>query len=256
MKTLAICHRKGGVGKTTTAVNMSAVLAERGQRVLLIDLDSQRNASLHLGVRLPKDSPSPAYKVLAKGKALADECMRTPFGFDLLPCTDDLVDASEKMTRAIGGQGRLVLREALQEADGKWDTVIIDCPPDLGMITTAAMIAAQGLIIPMIMHKLPYEGLLEILEVVTVLRKYDNPALKIEAVFATIMDDNTILAATVRDRVEQLLGVTMLPLRIRRNNALAEASEAERPVTHYKPDCNGAFDYRALVTQFQAMGVA
>lgn len=255
MKVLAIAHRKGGVGKTTTAVNLAAILAET-QRVLLLDLDTQRNASLHLGVRLDVRESSPAYRVLAMAKSLVAEAVQTPFGFDLLAAHGDIEEAVDKMRRAIGGRGRMVVREALEEIPkDRWDVVIIDCPPNVGDITNAALIASNSVLVPMAMQPLPYEGLLDLMDLIDTVKKYDNPGLRVAGVFATLTDDSTTLYDVVKARVEQLFGEGMLPVRIRRNIALAEAAEAAKPVTHHKQDCNGAQDYRALAAHLRDTGV-
>jgi chromosome partitioning protein len=256
INTIAVANRKGGVGKTTTAVNVASVLGET-QRVLLVDLDTQKNASLAVGVRLDPKEHSPVFKVLT-GEAEMHECYHsTEFGFDLLPASADLASAIDQLRGAIGGRGRFILREAIAEVPaGRWDTIILDCPPAVGDVTDAALIAAQSVLIPMVLQKLPFEGLAELIEQITTIRKYYNPKLKLGGVFSTLIDDNTRLAAVTRGKVEDLLETEMMAQRVRRNNALAEAQEAGKPVFYTNPTCNGAKDYRALVGELLARKVA
>lgn len=265
MNVIAIANRKGGVGKTTTAVNVASELAARGQRVVIVDLDTQRNASIHLGVRHDPPLPSPVFRMLILGEAL--EKVVEPMswsagnervGFDLVAAGKDLDDAADKMRRAIGGQGHFVLREAIEEAapNSRWDTVILDCPPSVGDVSSAALVAADWVLIPMVMQTLPFEGLTEVMELIQIVQKRTNPKLKVAGVFATLIDDNTKLSAVVRGKIEDQWPDAVLPVRVRRNNALAEAAERGMPVMFHNPDCNGVHDYRALVGELLARGVA
>lgn len=256
--TVAIANRKGGVGKTTTAVNAADVLTRfhlPEGRVLLIDLDTQRNASLCCGTRLDAGFPSPAYRVLVEGAALSDLAVRTRFGFDLLASHSDLDEAASEIRGAFTGRGQYVLREAIAEAGDRWDVILLDTPPNIGDVTTAALVAADYVVIPLPMQRLPYEGMLEVLGVIESVRAEHNPALKLGGVFATMLDDTTRLHAVIRGQAEDMVGEHLLSLRVRRNNALAEAQEVGVPVTEYKPECNGALDYRELVSQLVSRGV-
>lgn len=256
INTIAVTNRKGGVGKTTTAVNVAAVLGET-QKVLLIDLDTQKNASIALGVCPGPKAASPVFRALTGVAEIIDCYQSTPFGFDLLAANRDLDAAVDQMRRAIGGRGRFALREAIEEIPaGRWDTIILDCPPSIGDVTDAALIAAQWVLIPMVLQKLPFEGLSEVVEQIATIRRYHNPGLKIGGVFSTLIDDNTRLAAITRGKVEDLLETEMMSQRVRRNNALAEAQEAGKPVFFTKPECHGAQDYRALVGELVARKVA
>lgn len=258
MNVIAIANRKGGVGKTTTAVNVASELAARGQRVVVVDLDTQRNASIHLGVRHDPPLPSPVFRMLILGEALAKVAEPMSWGFEVVAAGKDLDDAADKMRRAIGGQGHFVLREAIEEAapTGRWDTVILDCPPSVGDVSSAALVAADWVLIPMVMQTLPFEGLTEVMELIQVVQKRTNPKLRVAGVFATLIDDNTKLAAVVRGKIEELWPDVVLPVRVRRNNALAEAAERGMPVMFHRPDCHGVEDYRALVGELVARGVA
>ena len=257
--TIAVTNRKGGVGKTTTAVNVADALVRfhglRG-RVLLIDVDTQRNASLSCGTRPDDCLPSPAYQVLVSGRALADLAVPTPFGFDLLASHSDLDDAATKIRGAMASGGYHVLREAIAESAGRWDVIIVDTPPNVGDVTTTALVAADYALIPCPMSTLPYEGLVEVLALIERVRdEFDNPTLEVAGVFATMLDDNTTIGDVTRGLVEEAVGELLLPLRVRRNVALDEAQAKGVPVFVHKPDCNGAKDYRALTAQLVERGV-
>ena len=254
---LCVVNRKGGVAKTTTAVNLAAVLAnDHGQRVLLIDLDSRGDASLALGNPIAKADESPAFRALYKRKSLVDECIRTPFGFDLLPAGEDLVDCAEKLNHAIARNGHMALKTAIARCPDTWDTVLLDCPPDYGMMTVIGLVAASRVVVPTILHYLPKMGLGDLKDTIEDVRESHNPGLKIDAVVGTIIQENSNHAVKIRAEIEQMLGAAMLPMRIRQCTKLADAQEAHMPITSYWPDCSGALDYRALATHLVQMGVA
>ncbi|MEY4510969.1 MAG: hypothetical protein RLZZ450_3091 [Pseudomonadota bacterium] len=262
MKVLAIANRKGGCAKTTSAVNLAAIFAELGKRVLLIDLDSQGHASEHIGMRVDVDSP--VYRVLARSENVVDLARACPFGFDVLAGGKDIAAAELFMKTSTSGNGRMVLREALEDVpSGRWDVVLLDCPPALDQLTMAALIACDGVLVPLPLEPLPFDGLKRLLESIEGVRRYDNRALTVQAVFVTLCNERTILASTIREEVEQLIPgnplfapAAMLNSRVRRNIALAEASKAARPVTAYNPACHGADDYRELAGELVARGVA
>lgn len=256
MQTIAVVNRKGGVGKTTTAVNVAAVLAERGRRVLIVDLDTQRNASVHVGMRHDPPLPSPVFRVLVDGEEMATAAQPTGFGFDLLAAGRDIDEAANQMRRNLASDGMRVLREAIEEAGTRWDVVLLDCPPSVGDVTTAALIAADYALIPTIMQTLPYEGLVEVIELIGEVRAKNNPGLKVLGVFSTLTNDSTTLADVIRGKVDDLCPGDLLDARIRFNTALGEASERGMPVLQHRPDCNGSQDYRALVAELAERGIA
>lgn len=260
--TKAIANHKGGVGKTTTAVNLCAGLAERGKRALLLDLDAQAHATISVGQRVTTRH-SPMYAVLMEPQALAAHAVDTGYGFDVVPAARDM----DEVELAIGNKpgGKLELREAIAELPaGRYDAIIIDCPPNLGHRTQSALIAAQGVIVPIPMEALPFEGFGQFITALEGIRKHDNPGLTIEALFETMSDDRTKLAYITRGMVDAAIGGSpvarvdaLLTERVRRNVALAEAPGLgrPRPVMHYKPDSHGAADYRALTAALVERGI-
>lgn len=263
MNVIAIVNHKGGVGKTTTALNLAVPLAvEHQKRVLAMDLDSQGHLSKHLGRRVDRESPM--FRMLARGETIAACAEPTGYGFDVVAGGRDVGAAQALMRTDVTGNGRMQLREALAEIPvGTWDVVLLDCPPALADMTTAALIAANAAIIPLPMEDLPLDGMIELLKTIEGVRKYDNPKLTVRAVFETMSNPNTILSATIREDVQQRLagsdvfsGDALLTQRVRRNIPLAEAARAQRPVSAYNPMCHGAEDYRALAAELVARGVA
>lgn len=257
MNTIAITNRKGGVGKTTTAVNLACELAARGRRCALMDLDTQRHASIHVGVRIDPPLPSPAYRALVMGQALSEVCETTAYGFDLIAAGKDLDKAADELRGDEGGDALLALRQAVAEAarEGRWDLLFLDCPPNIGDVSQAALVAADYVLVPMPMQTLPYEGLVEVIDLIAEVKGKDNPSIQLGGVFATISDDNTQLYSVIRGKVEDLCSGSVLMTRVRRNIALAEAAERGMPVVHHRADCHGAADYRALAAELIERGV-
>lgn len=260
-KIKALANRKGGVGKTTTAVNLAAALAQLERRVLLLDLDSQGHASIHVGMKVDKGSP--AYRVIAEGRAIVDCAQATPFGFDILAGGDDLSTAEALMSTDTTGNGRMVLREALEEIPtGRWDLVLLDCPPSLKDMTQAALIAAHGVFVPLPMEVLPLDGFRRLLVTIDGVRKYANRELQVEAVIETISDPRTNLASATRDDAYGMMAEhpavkpsALLSTRIRKNIRLAEAPKEGKTVFAHDDACHGADDYRALAIELREKGL-
>jgi chromosome partitioning protein len=249
VKTVAIANQKGGVGKTTTAVNLAAVLGEMGKRVLLVDLDPQGNASTHVGMRVDKHSP--AGQALMGMAPMAGLVRASSFGFDILPGGKGTRVAESHLT--INPDDAVRLREQLHEAQS-WDTVLLDCPPSLGFILHAALLAADGVIVPMLLESLPLEGLSDLLGTID-RQRLQNTDLKLSAIFATKSDERTVLGRDVLASLKKHCGDTLLTTSVRRNVALAAAPSAEQPITHYAPSSAGAEDYRALAAELTQRGV-
>jgi chromosome partitioning protein len=260
-KIKAVVNRKGGAGKTTTAVSLCACFAEAGKRGLLIDLDSQGHASKSLGLRVA-EGRSGLYRVLVDGDPIVKHVVDTGHGFDLITSSKDAAEVEIRMT--MQSAGRLQLREALAEIPpGRWDYVLIDCPPALGHLTQSALIACDGVIVPLPMEALPFDGFQELLDTISSVRRHDNRTLTIQAIFETMSDPRTTLATVTRGQLESVLGTNnpiaateaLLELRVRRSIALAEAPDTSKPVTAHKPSSKGTADYRALACALTERGI-
>jgi chromosome partitioning protein len=246
-RVLAIANQKGGVGKTTTAINLSASVAARGHRVLLVDFDPQGNASS--GVGYPKDRVElSVYDALVGDIAFAD-CIR-PTDITTLfvaPATTDLVGAEIEL---IGAEGReRVLANALAEVVDRFDYVVIDCPPSLGILTLNALVAAQGVVVPMQAEYFALEGLSALLSTIDKVRKAYNPTLAVEGILFCMYDPRTTLAGQVRGEVAEHLGGKIFDTSIPRNIRLSESPSHGKPVLLYDLRCPGAKSYLALAEE-------
>ena len=257
MRTIAIINQKGGVGKTTTAVNLSAALAEQNQRVCLLDLDPQAHASLHLGVALREDRGS-VYQVLTGDTRLSEVRLQIDDGLWLVPSHLDLAAAELELAGEVGRE--LVLRDKLVLDDGDFDYLIIDCPPSLGVLTLNALTAVKEIFLPLQPHFLALHGFGKLLHTVDVVAQRLNPGLRLAGVVLCMYESGTRLAAEVTSDVEEFLaqqqsatavwaGARSFRTRIRRNIRLAEAPSFGQTIFQYAPDSNGAKDYRRLARE-------
>ncbi len=249
-RVLAIANQKGGVGKTTTAVNLSAYLAAAGKRTLIIDMDPQGNATQGMGV--DKDSSPNAYHVVM-GEASIDEAARDSEYEHLrvLPANRDLVGAEVELVDADRREFRL--RRALEQDRDRYDYIFIDCPPSLGLLTLNGLVAADGLIITLQCEYYALEGLSELLRTVVLVRGRLNPALRVHGVLLT-MYQQTNLSRQVRDDVCEHLGEKVFETVIPRNVTLGEAPSYGQPVRYYDPTCKGALAYDDLSREVMARG--
>lgn len=243
-KVLAITNQKGGVGKTTTSVNLAASLAATKRRVLLIDLDPQGNATMGCGV--DKNSVEfSIYDVLVNHRSIADTIAAAPgSGFDVLPANQDLTAAEVELINEIGREFRL--KEALVLVQDKYDYVLIDCPPSLNMLTVNALSAANGVIIPMQCEYYALEGLSALLNTVDRVKQLINPALEIEGILRTMYDGRNSLTNQVTEELRHHFGDDLYSTVIPRNVRLAEAPSHGLPVLFYDKQSKGAIAYLAL----------
>ncbi len=256
MRIVAISNQKGGVGKTTTAVNLAAALAEQGRRVLLIDLDPQGNASTHLGVDIYRLETS-IYDVLTRGVELADVLQPTSWkGLSCVPSNIDLSSAEIEMVSAVGRE--TILKEALfrleralsEEGLPELDFVVIDCPPSLGLLSINALAAAREILVPMQTEFFALQGMSKLMEVVEVVRQRINPSLRLAGIVACRMDTRTRLASEVLEDIAAHFPEILYETRIRQNVKLAEAPSYGQTVLEYAPESKGAEDYRQLAREF------
>lgn len=249
MHVVAMANQKGGVGKTTSAVNLAAVFAE-GRRVLLIDMDAQRNASIHCGA--PVYEQAPVRKLLGGGCSAREAATLTPFGFDLIASGRDAAQA--EIDLSVRQDALFALSDALAPHAADWDLVICDCPPHLGWLSSTALGAAHVVVVPMVLQTLPLEGLGQLAESITRVRR-SNPSLRVGAVFATNCNPRTRLAGSVLEAIRKAPGFSKLAeTRIRVDTELAEAPGAGVPILQYAPHSRGAADYRALARELVTMG--
>ena len=257
MRSIAIINQKGGVGKTTTAVNLSAALAEQGQRVCLIDLDPQAHASLHLGVALGNDRQS-VYQVLTGDTLLADVRVAIENNLWLIPSQLDLAAAEMELAGEVGRE--VILRDKLELDHEPYDFLIIDCPPSLGVLTLNALTAVQEVFLPLQPHFLALHGFGKLLRTIQVVAQRLNPGLRLSGVMLCMYESGTRLAAEVTSDVasfferQKVQGSAWgeaqnFQTRIRRNIRLAEAPSFGQSIFHYAPDSNGARDYRHLARE-------
>ncbi len=240
----AITNQKGGVGKTTTTVNLAASLAATKRRILLIDLDPQGNATMGCGVD-KDDVEYSIYDVLVDSRPIAETTIAAPeSGFDVLPANQDLTAAEVEMINEIGREFRL--REALNAVTDAYDYVLIDCPPSLNMLTVNALAAANGVIIPMQCEYYALEGLTALLNTISRVTQLINPALRIEGILRTMYDGRNSLSNQVTDELRNHFGNDLYSTVVPRNVRLAEAPSHGLPVLYYDKQSKGALAYLAL----------
>ena len=244
-KTIAIVNQKGGVGKTTTCVNLVAALQEAGQRVLLCDFDPQANSTSGMGV--DKTVSKGVYEVLIDNIPTDAAIVHTKFG-DVLPSNKVLAGAGIEM---IGLEQReFLLRAALEQVKDRYDFILIDCPPSLELLTLNALCAADTILVPVQGEYFALEGLSDLMNTVRIVRRSLNPKLELEGVLLTMFDGRTNLAIQVAEEVKHYFPGKVYATVIPRNVRLSEAPSHGKPITAYDRASRGAEAYTAFAAEF------
>jgi chromosome partitioning protein len=247
---VAIVNQKGGVGKTTTAINLGAALAELGRQVVLIDLDPQGNSTSGLGFDVRRQRLT-VYQLLSGEAVIDDVALPTSVpGLHLVP--SDLSLAGAEIELATQPEREFRLRRALGELRGGFGHVIIDCPPSLGLLTLNALTAANEVLVPMQCEFFALEGLGNLVYTVALVRQRLNPELRLGGILMTQFDARTAVAWEVVDQVRRAYPAEVFATLIPRNVRLSEAPSHGRPITVYDPSCKGALAYRELAKEVLA----
>jgi len=244
---IAIVNQKGGVGKTTTSINLAAALSKLGKRVLLIDADAQGNASTGLGISR-RQREKTIYHILTEGLPLDEAVQETDVdGLFIIPSHVDLSAAEMEIGDADGRT--IILRDALKASKLTFDYVLIDCPPALGLLTINALAASRSVIVPLQCEFFALEGLSQLLQTIEMAKANINPALAIDGVMLTMFDKRNRLSAQVAADVRKHLGRAVFDTMIPRNVRIAEAPSFGQPVLVYDPHCAGSRAYMKLAKE-------
>jgi chromosome partitioning protein len=247
----AIANQKGGVGKTTTAVNLAACIAEAGYASLLIDMDPQSNATLGLGI--DKHITPTVYDALLDEVPLADAVVASDIpNLGVVPAGPDLAGANVELPRLAGSESRL--REVLAPIRDRYAFILLDCPPSLGPLTVNALVAADRVIVPVQSEYFALEGLAGLLDTLSLVQRELNPRLTVAGMLLTMHDNRTRLAQDVESEVRQHFPELVFQTVIPRNVRVGEAPSFGKPVIHYDPHCAGSDAYFELAKEVAARG--
>ena len=247
-KIIAFLNQKGGVGKTTTCVNMSSYLAEMGKKVLLLDIDAQGNASSSLGIE--KDNKyKTIYNVIVDDNTIDEVIVPTKFAnLDIIPSDVDLAGAEVELVQM--NNREKVVRRILQQVKDRYDFICIDCPPSLGLITVNALTACDSVLIPIQCEYFALEGLSQLMYTIKLVKKHLNESIDVEGVVLTMKDNRSNLGQQVAEDISKYFGKKVYKTVIPRNIRLAEAPGFGEPINVYDPKSSGAVAYKTLTLEF------
>jgi chromosome partitioning protein len=259
MRKIALLNQKGGVGKTTSVVNIASALAQNGAKVAVADFDPQSHLTLHFGVE-PDSIEAGTYKLLTDSAEFDDCIIETRPNLFLLGANIHLVGAESELVSVVGRE--IIFREAVARSKHNFDYLLIDCPPSLGLLTLNALAAAEEVIIPLQPHFLALQGLGKLLQTISLVNRRINPALKVSGVLFCMFDSRTSLSEEIKNDIDKFLAgargsdcpwskAQIIPVFVRRNIKLAEAPSYGKTIFEYEPTCNGAEDYRMIAQYLQ-----
>jgi chromosome partitioning protein len=250
-RVISVANQKGGVGKTTTSVNLSASLAVAEQKTLLIDIDPQGNATSGLGIPREKTSGRSIYQALIDGANLSDLVLETELEFlKVIPSDMDLIGAEIELVSL--PHRELRLKESIRDVKGGFDYLIIDCPPSLGLITVNSLTASDSVIIPLQCEYYPMEGLSQLLKTIDLIKKNLNPELKVEGILLTMVDRRNNLSHQVTEEVRKHFPTLVFNTVIPRNVRLSECPSYGKPIILYDASSRGAESYLELAREIMS----
>ncbi len=254
-RVIAMCNQKGGVGKTTTTINLGAALAGYGRRVLIVDFDPQGAASVGLGINA-LDMEQTIYTLLMNPKAdvRATVCHTATENLDIIPANIDLSAAEVQLVNEVARESALA--RVLRHVEADYDVILIDCQPSLGLLAVNALTAAHGVIVPVEAEFFALRGVALLVETIETVRDRINPRLKIDGIVATMVDSRTLHSREVLQRLKEAFGDLVFDTRIGRTIKFPDASVATEPITSYAPNHAGAHAYRRLAREVIARGDA
>jgi chromosome partitioning protein len=252
---IAMCNQKGGVGKTTSTMNIAAALAEYGRKVLLVDFDPQGALSAGLGINAYTEEPT-VYNLLVDRTAQTRDVIKSTSvpNLDILPANIDLSAAELQLVTEMGREK--ALQRALKQVADDYDVIIVDCQPSLGLLTVNALAAAHGVIIPLATEFFALRGVKLLEDIIERVKENTNPALQIDAILATMYDSRTLHSREVLERVRERFGDTLLRSVIARTIKFPDATVAGQPITQFASESQAAESYRTVARELVVRGCA